>query len=102
MKVGIGMLRIKEFSVLSQIGVRMLRHYDNIGLLHPAHIDENNNYRYYDEEQLLIANTIQTLKSIGVNLKEIKSLLNNCDKYQNDHLLKAVRFLFQSLFDLIV
>lgn len=94
MKVGIGMLRIKEFSVLSQIGVRMLRHYDNIGLLHPAHIDENNNYRYYDEEQLLIANTIQTLKSIGVNLKEIKSLLNNCDNsvymsaYLNEPLIK--------------
>lgn len=88
------MLKIKEFSILSQIGVRMLRHYDNIGLLHPAHIDENNSYRYYDEEQLLIANTIQTLKSMGINLKEIKSLLHECDNsaymssYLNDLLIK--------------
>lgn len=48
------MLKIKEFSILSQIGVRMLHHYDNIGLLHPAHVDKNNNYRYYNEEQLLV------------------------------------------------
>lgn len=88
------MLKIKEFSILSQIGVRMLRHYDNIGLLHPAHIGENNSYRYYDEEQLLIANTIQSLKSMGISLKEIKSLLHKCDNsaymssYLNELLIK--------------
>ncbi len=88
------MLKIREFSVLSQIGVRMLRHYDKIGLLSPAYVDKSNSYRYYNEEQLLIANTIQTLKSLGISLKEIKSLLDKCNdskymsSYLNDLLIK--------------
>ena len=33
------MLKIGEFSKLSRVSVRMLRHYDDIGLLTPAYID---------------------------------------------------------------
>lgn len=33
------MLKIGEFSKLSRVSVRMLRHYDEIGLLKPAEID---------------------------------------------------------------
>ncbi|HAQ41333.1 MAG TPA: hypothetical protein DCM73_11195 [Clostridiales bacterium] len=86
------MLKIKEFSILSQIGVRMLRHYDNIGLLHPAYVDKNNNYRYYDEEQLLVTNKIQSLKSMGISLKEIKLLLHNMDNltYMDTYLNKLL------------
>lgn len=33
------MFKIGEFSKLSRISIRMLRHYDEIGLLVPEHID---------------------------------------------------------------
>ena len=46
------MLKIGEFSKLTQVSVRMLRHYDEIGLLKPAEIDCFTDYRYYKEEQL--------------------------------------------------
>ena len=40
------MLKIGEFSKLSRISVRMLRHYDEIGLLTPGEIDPFSGYRY--------------------------------------------------------
>ena len=40
------MLKIGDFSRLSRISVRMLRHYDEIGLLRPRHIDPDTLYRY--------------------------------------------------------
>lgn len=60
------MLKIGEFSVLSQISIHMLRHYDDIGLLIPGHEDDFMGYRYYSECQLPIANKIQALKSMGL------------------------------------
>ena len=41
------MLKIGEFSKLSRVSVRMLRHYDEIGLLKPIEIDRFTDYRYY-------------------------------------------------------
>ena len=40
------MLKIGLFSKLSRVSIRMLRYYDEIGLLHPAYIDAESAYRY--------------------------------------------------------
>ena len=80
------MLRIGEFSALSQISIYMLRHYDEIGLLIPEHVDDFTGYRYYSECQLPIANKIQALKSMGLSLPLIKEILT---KYANDYELKT-------------
>lgn len=69
------MLKIGDFSKLSQISIRMLRHYDELGLLPPASTDSFTGYRYYSEEQLLTANRIQALKAMGFPLAKIGSLL---------------------------
>ena len=53
------MLPIGKFSALSYIGIRTLRYYAALGLLEPAYIDEASNYRYYKEEQLVLANRIE-------------------------------------------
>ena len=39
------MLKIGDFSKLSRISIRMLRHYDEIGLLMPKTIDNFTSYR---------------------------------------------------------
>jgi len=75
------MLKIGDFSKLSRITIRMLRHYDEIDLLKPITVDEWTGYRYYDEAQLLTANKIQLLKNLGFGLSAIKELLthfNDC------------------------
>jgi DNA-binding transcriptional MerR regulator len=46
------MYKIGLFSKINKITVKTLRHYDEIGLLKPAHIDIETGYRYYSSEQL--------------------------------------------------
>ena len=79
------MLKIGDFSALSKISIFMLRNYNEIGLLIPAHIDEATGYRYYSEEQLPIVNRIQALKSMGLGLSIIKDILS---EYNNEDSLK--------------
>ncbi len=71
------MLKIGDFSKLSRISIRMLRHYDEIGLLVPKSIDDFTNYRYYSEEQLAIAGRITALKEMGFSLTTIIEILKN-------------------------
>ncbi len=69
------MLKIGEFSKLSRVSVRMLRHYDEIGLLKPAEIDSFTDYRYYREDQLPTAGRIAALKDMGFSLADIVRML---------------------------
>lgn len=71
------MLKIGDFSRLSRISIRMLRHYDEIGLLMPENVDKFTNYRYYSEEQLILANRISSLKDMGFSLSTIVEILKN-------------------------
>lgn len=66
------MLKIGEFSLLSGISIPMLRNYNKLGLLVPSLVDDMNGYRYYDKSQLMIANQIVAMKSMGFGLDEIK------------------------------
>jgi DNA-binding transcriptional MerR regulator len=71
------MLKIGEFSVLTGISIYMLRNYDKIGLLRPEQVDNMTSYRLYGEKQIVRANRIQVLKSLGFGLKEISEILPN-------------------------
>ena len=42
-------LHIREFAKLTGVSVRTLHFYDEIGLLKPSSVDEQNGYRFYDE-----------------------------------------------------
>jgi DNA-binding transcriptional MerR regulator len=46
------MIGIGDFARLGRVSVRMLRHYDTIGLLRPEYVDPNSGYRYYRADQL--------------------------------------------------
>ncbi len=73
------MLKIGEFSKLSRVSIRMLRHYDDIGLLKPAEIDNFTGYRYYREEQLFTIGRITSLKDMGFALADITKILDSYD-----------------------
>lgn len=70
------MLKIGEFSRLSQVTVKTLHHYDELGLLKPAHIDPITNYRFYDVEQLPRIHRIMALKEMGLSLEQIGLMLD--------------------------
>ena len=69
------MLKIGEFSRLSQVTVKTLHHYDEIGLLKPAQVDKFTEYRYYTLEQLPHIHSIMALKELGLSLEEIAHVL---------------------------
>jgi len=76
------MLKIGDFSKLSRISIRMLRHYDEIGLLEPRNTDHFTSYRYYSEDQLPVAGRITALKEMGFSLATILEILKNYDNPQ--------------------
>jgi len=69
------MLKIGEFSRLSQVTVKTLHHYDELGLIKPAHIDPVTNYRFYEVEQLPRIHRIIALKEMGLSLEQIGLML---------------------------
>lgn len=79
------MLKIGDFSKLSRISIRMLRHYDEMGLLVPGNVDEFTGYRYYSESQLLLANRINCLKDMGFSLALISEILKTYDNSNAFH-----------------
>lgn len=70
------MLKIGEFSRLSQVTVKTLHHYDELGLIKPSHIDPVNNYRFYEVEQLPRIHRIIALKELGLSLEQISTMLD--------------------------
>lgn len=73
------MLKIGEFSRLSRVSIRMLRHYDELGLLAPDATDPLTGYRYYSEEQLATAGRIAALREMGFGLAVIGEMLQCMD-----------------------
>lgn len=71
------MFKIGEFSKLTQVTIRMLRYYDEMGLLKPAKIDSWTGYRMYSVDQIPTLNKIIYLRDSGFNISEIGVALNN-------------------------
>lgn len=86
------MLKIGDFSKLSRVSIRMLRHYDETNLLRPMKIDEFTGYRYYSEEQLPVMSRINALKDMGFGVVAIREILNCYNhKEQLEALLRMKR-----------
>ncbi|RKS05948.1 DNA-binding transcriptional MerR regulator [Nocardiopsis sp. Huas11] len=70
------MLTIGEFAKHGGVSVRMLRHYDSIDLLRPAHTDPFTGYRRYEAAQLARLNRVIALKDLGFTLEQVGAILN--------------------------
>ena len=69
------MFSIGEFARLGTVSVRTLRHYDELGLLHPARVDAETGYRCYSADQLGQLNRIIALKELGLSVAQAKQLM---------------------------
>lgn len=74
------MYTIGEFAALGRVSVRMLRHYDAIGLLAPAEVDVRTGYRFYAIDQLPLLLRIVELRELGVGLESIAVLVGAVDQ----------------------
>ncbi|MFE2870937.1 MerR family transcriptional regulator [Embleya sp. NPDC059259] len=70
------MFTIGDFARHGRVSVRMLRHYDAIGLLRPAHVDAASGYRFYQAGQLARLNRVIALKDLGFTLDQVRSILD--------------------------
>ena len=69
---------VKKLAQLSGVSARTLRFYDEIGLLKPAFYGDNQ-YRYYEEEQLLMLQQILFFRELGFPLNDIQRILTSDD-----------------------
>lgn len=57
--------------------MKALRHWDSIGMLKPALVDEATGYRYYAIEQVGEVNRIHALRAMGLGLEQVRKILND-------------------------
>ncbi|MDF2885707.1 MAG: putative MerR family transcriptional regulator [Lacrimispora sp.] len=74
------MLRIGDFSKLTHVSVRMLRYYENQGLIEPCFRDPVTGYRMYSAKQVPLLQKIVMLRELGFGVGETKELLLNWDE----------------------
>lgn len=70
-------LSIGKVSKLKNVSIKSLRYYDRIGILKPAFINTETNYRYYTEEQLYLLDAITLCIKLGIPLKDLNNYVEN-------------------------
>lgn len=85
-------MHIKEFAKLTGVSVRTLHYYDEIGLLNPSFVEQQNGYRFYDEGCLERMQEILFYRELDFPLKEIQMILSSPD-YDKQTALKEQKYL---------
>jgi DNA-binding transcriptional MerR regulator len=73
------LLGIGAFGLLTGLTVTALRHYDEIGLLRPASVDDSSRYRYYRRSQVGDAALIRDLRALDLPLEDVRTALADRD-----------------------
>ncbi|RKS76260.1 DNA-binding transcriptional MerR regulator [Actinomadura pelletieri DSM 43383] len=71
------MLSIGELARRTGVSVRMLRHYDTVGLVVPERVDPATGYRWYTPSQVGRVNSLVALKELGFTLDQCRALLDD-------------------------
>ncbi len=85
-------MHIKEFAELTGVSVRTLHYYDEIKLLKPSFVDEQNGYRFYDEHSLERMQEILFYRELDFSLKDIYAILSS-HNYDKQKALKEQKHL---------
>jgi DNA-binding transcriptional MerR regulator len=72
------MYTVKQLAELAGVSVRTLHYYDEIDLLNPTQVGSNG-YRYYDDDALLRLQQVLFYREIGLELMQIKDVLDQPD-----------------------
>src|SRR5262245_46859090 len=80
-------LSIGEFSRLTHLSVKTLRHYHDVGVLPPASVDPSTGYRRYDLDQVADAHLARRLRGLDMPLAEMKAVLQATEPDRRDDLI---------------
>lgn len=81
-------LAIGEVCKIKGVTHRMLRYYDKLGILVPAYINEQTNYRYYSKSQMIILDLILVCTDLEIPLSEINKFILTNETYDIEGLLE--------------
>lgn len=87
---------VKKLAALSGVSVRTLRFYDEIGLLKPA-LRKQNNYRCYEQEQVMMLQQILFYRELNFSLQDIQRMISSDDFNKIDALISHKQVLAQNL-----
>ena len=73
------MYKISDFSKITNLTIKALRYYDEENILTPSYRNNENSYRYYDDNDFQNAQLIAMLRALDFSISEIKDVLANCD-----------------------
>ena len=73
------LVSIGDFSRMTFLSVKALRHYHEVGLLPPAEIDPESGYRRYDVAQVPTAQVIRRLRELGMSLDDVRAVIDAPD-----------------------
>jgi DNA-binding transcriptional MerR regulator len=82
-------LGIGDFSRMTHLSVKALRHYHDLGLLTPAEIDPASGYRFYEPSQVPVAQVIRRFRDLGMPLEEIRQVLRAPDAGARNQVIVA-------------
>jgi DNA-binding transcriptional MerR regulator len=82
-------LGIGDFSRMTHLSVKALRHYHDLGLLTPAEIDPASGYRFYEPAQVPIAQVIRRFRDLGMPLEDIRQVLQAPDAGARNQVIVA-------------
>ena len=80
---------IGDFSRMTHLSVKALRHYHDVGILEPARVDPSSGYRYYEPAQVSTAQVILRFRSLGMPLEDLKSVLDAGDVETRNQVIVA-------------
>ena len=80
-------LSIGDFSRMTYLSVKALRHYHELGLLEPADVDPRTGYRFYDTAQVPIAQVIRRFRELGMPVEGVKAVLDAPDLAERNALI---------------
>lgn len=82
-------LSIGDFSKMTYLSVKALRHYHDVGVLEPIDIDPSSGYRFYAPSQVAVAQTIRRLRDLDMPLDEVRAIVQTDDPKKRDAALIA-------------
>jgi DNA-binding transcriptional MerR regulator len=82
-------LTVGEFSRMTHLSVKTLRHYHQVGLLEPAQVNPDTGYRYYTTEQIPTVQVIRRLRDLEMPVAEVGAVLAAPDAASRNALIAA-------------
>ena len=82
-------IAIGDFSRMTHLSIKALRHYHHLGVLVPAEVDSSSGYRFYRADQIPVAQVIRRFRDLGMPLEDIKAVLQATDPAVRTDLIVA-------------